>query len=116
MGTMSHTRRGGAAQDVWWLVVLALAVLGLVGSALQAGLGIALLEFGSSAGGLAGCLCAYWFIAGAWLRTSWGRPSPSARPIPRPLSARTTARLTAAAALCLLATSVALFVQLATAG
>lgn len=114
---MSDERRGGPLQDAWWVAVLAVAATVLLGSAAETVLRVARADLWQAARGLAYGVAAGWFVAGAWLRTSWGRPSDvsSHRSAP-PLSARAAALLTAAAAVCVAAASIALFVQLVTAG
>jgi len=103
-------------QDAWWLAVLVVAAVLLLGAVAATASAIARLDVWRAASDLAGGVVAWWFVAGAWLRTSWGRPSDVlCHPPPPVMGARTAAALTAGAALCLAAAGVALFVQLVTA-
>lgn len=60
----------------------------------------------------------YWFMMGAWLRTSWGRPAPDGPlpPGPPQMSARNAMILIALAGACVLAAGIALAIQLHEAG
>ena len=113
---MGRQRRSGPVFDAWWLGVGVVAWLGLLGAAAQLWLGIVGTDALASIQAAAGGVCAWWFLAGAWRRTSWGRPVVAVGHEAPVLSARTVSRLIAVAALCLGSVAVALFVQLVTAG
>ncbi|MEO5679972.1 MAG: hypothetical protein ABIS47_09920 [Acidimicrobiales bacterium] len=113
---MGRERRTGPINDAGWIVVGLVAVLGLVGSGAEAGVAIFGGDLWLGVRAAAGVLGGWWFVVGAWRRTSWGRPATASRPEAPVLSARAAGRLIALAALCLASVGVALFLQLVTAG